>query len=310
MIVHFLDVSFALPSGWGLNTPIQGSPQEGCLQAAEPSPDTPSWFGCAGVWVRPSTGDPTQLSGPSGDPGQFWFMSTGVLPCPYPSSPPGDVVGTPGTLVDHGDRTVGGVLYRWYEWSDTCSLDTTPGTPVTFDAQVWWLPSAGIAFSDVVRHPEVIGILGSVRVDLSATGSETTTTTTINPDITHPTSGVEFRSPTANIHCEINYGPPLPPQSGILLHRRAAPIGDPIGRWDVLHLRWSDVRGDRGWVRSNSLRPADQPGTIPVYLLHRRNHPLPVEKGSRSSAGRWPLPRSTTSDLERFPSSTPLLPER
>ncbi len=210
MIVHFLDVSFALPSGWGLNTPIQGSPQEGCLQAAEPSPDTPSWFGCAGVWVRPSTGDPTQLSGPSGDPGQFWFMSTGVLPCPYPSSPPGDVVGTPGTLVDHGDRTVGGVLYRWYEWSDTCSLDTTPGTPVTFDAQVWWLPSAGIAFSDVVRHPEVIGILGSVRVDLSATGSETTTTTTINPDITHPTSGVEFRSPTANIHCEINYGPPYP----------------------------------------------------------------------------------------------------
>ena len=117
---------------------------------------------------------------------------------------------TPGTLVEQGDRTVGGVPYRWYEWSDTCNLDGMPGAPIThtFDAQVWWQPSARIAFSDVAGHPEVTGILGSVRVDLPATGSETTTT--INPAITHPTSGVEFRSPTANIHCEINYGPPYP----------------------------------------------------------------------------------------------------
>jgi hypothetical protein len=52
-------------------------------------------------------------------------------------------------------------------------------------------------------------------------------TTTLNPAIVHPTSGIEFRSPTANIHCEIDYGPPyshnaafcfsaVPPQSATL----------------------------------------------------------------------------------------------
>ena len=34
------------------------------------------------------------------------------------------------------------------------------------------------------------------------------TTTTIDPGIAHPASGVEFRSPSANIHCEIDDGPP------------------------------------------------------------------------------------------------------
>jgi hypothetical protein len=53
------------------------------------------------------------------------------------------------------------------------------------------------------------------------------TTTTINPAIAHPTSGIEFRSPSSNIHCEINYGRPysrnivfcfsaVPPQSATL----------------------------------------------------------------------------------------------
>jgi hypothetical protein len=35
-------------------------------------------------------------------------------------------------------------------------------------------------------------------------------TTTIDPAISNPVSGIEFRSPTANIHCEIDYGPPYP----------------------------------------------------------------------------------------------------
>jgi hypothetical protein len=41
----------------------------------------------------------------------------------------------------------------------------------------------------------------------SAPGS---TTTTIDPAIAHPVSGIEFRSPSGNIHCEIDNGPPYP----------------------------------------------------------------------------------------------------
>lgn len=137
-------------------------------------------------------------------------MSTGVVPCPYPSSHPDDVVLGPGTLVAKGKRSVGGVLYRWYDWSATCNLNGTLGAPVThiFDTQVWWLPSAGVAFADVAGHPAVAGILSSVGGN---TGSPTTTTTaesttTTTKPVTHPTGGIEFRSPSANIHCEISYG--------------------------------------------------------------------------------------------------------
>jgi hypothetical protein len=34
--------------------------------------------------------------------------------------------------------------------------------------------------------------------------------TTIDPAIAHPVSGIEFRSPSGNIHCEIDNGPPYP----------------------------------------------------------------------------------------------------
>ncbi|HEX6393730.1 MAG TPA: hypothetical protein VFZ97_09825 [Acidimicrobiales bacterium] len=155
-------------------------------------------------------------------------MSDGVLPCPYPSSQPNNVVPTPGTLVDQGDRVVGGVAYRWYEWSATCILNGSPGAPVThnFTAEVWWLPSAGIAFDDVTGHRQTSGILASVRVDTTP-NSSTEPTTTLNPDVANPTSGIEFRSPSSNIHCEIDYGPPYstsgafcfsaaPPQSATL----------------------------------------------------------------------------------------------
>jgi hypothetical protein len=129
-------------------------------------------------------------------------MSDGVLPCPYPNAPADDNVGTPGKLIDRGYLSVGGVDYKWYEWSDNCSLTGT-AEPVDFDVRLWWQPTAGVFFTDVVGHPQTPGILASVRIDLPATGS--VTTTTVNPAILNPTSGVEFRSPSANIHCEIDF---------------------------------------------------------------------------------------------------------
>jgi hypothetical protein len=104
-----------------------------------------------------------------------------VLPCPYPDTRGNDVVFTPGTLTDQRDRTVGLVTYRWYKWSATCNLAGEPGTPVTgsFDAQVWWIPSAGVAFVDVTGHPEVTAILGSVHIDAPVdSGFPATTDTT------------------------------------------------------------------------------------------------------------------------------------
>ena len=249
--VHFSDASFTLPTGWVLNTPIQGSPQEGCLQAAEPSPDTTTWFGCAGVWVEPSTADPTQLSEPTGDPGQFWFMSTGVLPRPYPSSTPAMSCSRPGRLSS-----------REIAPSVECPTDGTSGRTREFwtacpalRSHTPSMPRCGGSLRPVLPspmspgHPEVTGILGSVRVDLPATGSETTTT--INPAITHPTSGVEFRSPTANIHCEINYGPPYPGNLAFCFQacRRNRRPYRMRGRTPLALVRraWQT----RGWVRSN-----------------------------------------------------------
>ncbi|MBO0747606.1 MAG: hypothetical protein J2O47_04615 [Acidimicrobiaceae bacterium] len=149
-------------------------------------------------------------------------MSTGVLKCPYRSSHPNEVVLTPGTLISHADRTVGGVSYRWYEWSATCHLNDTASAPVThtFDAQVWWLPSAGIAFSDVADHPEITAMLDSVRNYVPPPPPTTTTTT--------PPSSIEFHSPTGNINCGIQIGgapsnnlvhcfTSVPPQSVTLL---------------------------------------------------------------------------------------------
>jgi hypothetical protein len=40
-------------------------------------------------------------------------------------------------------------------------------------------------------------------------------TTTVDPRIAHPTSGIEFYSPTRNIHCEINYGAPYSDQEAL-----------------------------------------------------------------------------------------------
>lgn len=213
--INWLGISFALPNGWVVDTPIQGSPQDGCIHPATPSPASPRWFGCSGVWVMPLASDPATPAPGYLSPGQAWFLSSGVVPCPYPSSHPDDVVLGPGTLVGQGSRSVGGVRYRWYEWSATCNLNGTLGAPVThtFDTQIWWLPSAGVAFTDVAGHPGVDGILGSVGGN---TGSESTTTTgptsTTNP-IKKPTGVIEFRSPSANIHCEISYGRPASSRS-------------------------------------------------------------------------------------------------
>lgn len=206
--IHWLGISFALPNGWVVDAPIRGSPEDGCIHPADPSPGTPRWFGCPGVWVMPLASDPGTPAPGYISPGQAWFLNTGVVRCPYQSSHPDDVVLGPGTLVDKGRRSVGGVLYRWYEWSATCNLNGTLGAPVThtFATQIWWLPSAGVAFTDVAGHPGVNGILGSVGAN---TGTESTTTTestsTTNPR-KRPTSGFEFRSPSANIHCEISNG--------------------------------------------------------------------------------------------------------
>lgn len=200
--LHWLNVSFVAPSGWTVSAPIRGTPQDGCVRPVQPAPDTPSWFGCPGVWVIPWTSDPSKPAAGNLTPGEVWFMSTGSLPCPYQSSRPNNVVFTPGTLVDEATRTFGGVAYRWYEWSATCNLNGTSGAPVThaFDAQVWWSPSAGIAFTDVADHPEITGILDSVQHYVPP---PTTTTTA-------PATSTDFHSPTGNINCDIRYGPGSP----------------------------------------------------------------------------------------------------
>ena len=126
-------------------------------------------------------------------------MGSGALPCPYPSPQANNVVLSPGTLVGQQTRTVGGVSYRWYEWTATCNLKGIAGSPVThtFDAQVWWLPSSGVAFSDVADQPDITTLLSSVR---PFTPPPTTTTTT-------PGSNIAFHSPSGNIHCGMQFGP-------------------------------------------------------------------------------------------------------
>ncbi len=158
--VQFAGVSFVLPPGWILSTDMRAG--KACAQPAGPPTGAPSWLGCAGVWVEPWTTDPAQASGGTG-PGSVWYFSTGVLDCPYPGSQPQDHVLTPGTLADQADRTVGGLTYRWYEWSAACSSAT--GGPVShrFDPQVWWLTTPGAAFVDVTGHPETATILASVH---------------------------------------------------------------------------------------------------------------------------------------------------
>ena len=61
-------------------------------------------------------------------------------------------------------------------WLATCNLAGEPGSPLVrgFEAQVWWIPSAGVAVADVTGHPEVTAILRSVRVAPPATPSSTT----------------------------------------------------------------------------------------------------------------------------------------
>jgi hypothetical protein len=161
--VQFAGVSFVLPPGWILNTDIRA--REACAQPSKPPAGAPSWLGCAGVWVEPWTTDPAQPSGNYG-PGAVWYPSTGILDCPYPAQPPDHVL-TPGTLANQASRTVGGLAYRWYEWSATCNPSATSptGQPVThrFDPQVWWLATPGAAFVDVTGHPETAGILASVH---------------------------------------------------------------------------------------------------------------------------------------------------
>lgn len=197
--LHWLDASFAAPSGWSVSAPIRQKPQAGCVHPAVASPGAPSWIGCSGIWVIPWTSDPTKPGPGDATPGQVWFMSSGALPCPYPSSNPEDVVLDPGTLVDRGDRSVGGVTYHWSEWSATCNLNGTPGAPVThtFDVQVWWLPSAGIAFFDVADQPQITEILDTVHRYVPPPTTTTTTT---------PPASIDFHSPTGNIHCAIRTG--------------------------------------------------------------------------------------------------------
>ena len=79
-------------------------------------------------------------SGPTGDPGQFWFMSTGVLPCPYPSSHARRRRAHPRDACragrSHGRwsalqmvRVVGHLQFGHH----------ARHSGHTFDAQVWWL---------------------------------------------------------------------------------------------------------------------------------------------------------------------------
>ena len=212
--LHWLNVSFAAPKGWAVSVPVHGNPQYGCVHPAIASPDGPSWSGCSGIWVIPWSSDPAEPSPGSATAGQVWFMSTGVRACPYTGSNPGEVVLNPGTLVNHADRVVGGITYQWYEWSATCNLNGSPGAPVThtFDAQVWWLPSSGIAFTNVADHPEITEILDTVHRYVPP---PTTTTTKIpTTTTTTPETNIQIHSPTGNIHCGIHAG--LAPSSNFV----------------------------------------------------------------------------------------------
>jgi hypothetical protein len=98
-----------------------------------------------------------------------------------------------------------------------CSSSARSGAPTTGAVATTTTMAPGAAAGTVVPGPGASTVVPTAAT--TTTGAGTTVTTVVPTTVVatgalaHPTSGMEFLSPSGNLSCQIDNGPPFPDQS-------------------------------------------------------------------------------------------------